>query len=144
MRGCKPIRNPPRFRGKPSRARPNTVRAYAHDLKTFFTVVVKDPLDVRAKDMFGFITAQQQARVGAENVARISDGGSGLVGGDGAPATGGGVGVLSCTEAAALVGLDQRSTAVIGRLSCCFRGSSMPAVGDACSGSSLGRSAVMW
>ena len=44
------------------RARPNTVRAYAHDLKTFFTVVEKDPVDVRAKDVFGFITAQQQAR----------------------------------------------------------------------------------
>jgi integrase/recombinase XerD len=60
------------------RARPNTVRAYAHDLKAFFTVVAKDPVDVRAKDVFGFITAQQQARAGAENVARISDGGSGL------------------------------------------------------------------
>jgi hypothetical protein len=54
------------------------VRAYAHDLKTFFTVVGKDPVEVRAKDVFGFIAAQQQARVGAENVARISDGGSGL------------------------------------------------------------------
>jgi integrase/recombinase XerD len=60
------------------RARPNTVRAYAHDLKTFFSVVAKDPIDVRAEDVFGFITAQQAARVGAENVARISDGGSGL------------------------------------------------------------------
>jgi len=60
------------------RARPNTVRAYAHDLKTFFTVVEKDPVDVRAHDVFGFITAQQAARAGAENVARISDGGSGL------------------------------------------------------------------
>ena len=60
------------------RARPNTVRAYAHDLKTFFSVVAKDPIDVRAEDVFGFITAQQEARVGAENVARISDGGSGL------------------------------------------------------------------
>ena len=60
------------------RARPNTVRAYAHDLKTFFTVVRKDPVDVRAQDVFGFITAQQSARAGAENVARISDGGSGL------------------------------------------------------------------
>ena len=60
------------------RARPNTVRAYAHDLKTFFTIVAKDPVDVRAKDVFGFITVQQQARAGAENVARISDGGSGL------------------------------------------------------------------
>ena len=65
-----------RFAG--GRARPNTVRAYAHDLKTFFSVVAKDPVEVRAKDVFGFITAQQAARVGAENVARISDGGSGL------------------------------------------------------------------
>jgi integrase/recombinase XerD len=60
------------------RARPNTVRAYAHDLKTFFSIVGKDPVEVRAKDVLGFITAQQHARVGAENVARISDGGSGL------------------------------------------------------------------
>src|SRR3954467_5464066 len=60
------------------RARPNTVRAYAHDLKTFFTVVGKDPVDVGVQEVFGFITAQQVARVGAENVARISDGGSGL------------------------------------------------------------------
>jgi site-specific recombinase XerD len=65
-----------RFAG--GRARPNTVRAYAHDLKTFFSVVAKDPIDVHAEDVFGFITAQQAARVGAENVARISDGGSGL------------------------------------------------------------------
>lgn len=60
------------------RARPNTVRAYAHDLKTFFSVVAKDPVEVRAKDVFGSIAAQREARVGAENVARISDGGSGL------------------------------------------------------------------
>jgi site-specific recombinase XerD len=60
------------------RARPNTVRAYAHDLKTFFTVVDKDPLEVTAKDVLAFVTAQQQARAGAENVTRISDGGSGL------------------------------------------------------------------
>ena len=65
-----------RFAG--GRARPNTVRAYAHDLKTFFAVVGKDPLEVRAKDVLGFISAQQKARPGAENVARISDGGSGL------------------------------------------------------------------
>ncbi len=65
-----------RFAG--GRARPNTVRAYAHDLKTFFSVVAKDPVEVRAKDVLGFVTAQQLARVGAENVARISDGGSGL------------------------------------------------------------------
>ena len=65
-----------RFAG--GRARPNTVRAYAHDLKTFFTIVAKDPVEVRAKDVLGFVTAQQRARVGAENVTRISDGGSGL------------------------------------------------------------------
>jgi integrase/recombinase XerD len=53
------------------------VRAYAHDLKTFFSVVGKDPVRVRAKDVLGFVTAQQRARVGAENVRR-SDGGSGL------------------------------------------------------------------
>jgi hypothetical protein len=57
---------------------PNTVRAYAHDLKTFFIVVGKDPVEVRAKDVFGFVTVQQRPRVGAENVARISDGGAGL------------------------------------------------------------------
>jgi len=60
------------------RARPNTVRAYAHDLKAFFTVIAKDPEDVRAGDVFGFVNAQRRARVGVENVVRISDGGSGL------------------------------------------------------------------
>jgi len=60
------------------RARPNTVRAYAHDLKAFFTVVAKDPLEVRAADVFGFINAQARARLGAENVVRITDGHSGL------------------------------------------------------------------
>jgi site-specific recombinase XerD len=65
-----------RFAG--GRARPNTVRAYAHDLKAFFSVVGKDPVEVRARDVLAFVTAQQQPRVGAENVTRISDGGSGL------------------------------------------------------------------
>src|SRR5436190_7171937 len=60
------------------RARPNTVRAYAHDLKAFFTVVTKEPEEVRAADVLGFVNAQRHARVGAENVVRISDGGSGL------------------------------------------------------------------
>jgi integrase/recombinase XerD len=60
------------------RARPNTVRAYAHDLKAFFAIVAKEPEDVRAADVFGFINAQRRSRVGAENVVRISDGGSGL------------------------------------------------------------------
>jgi integrase len=41
-------------------------------------VIAKDPEDVCAADVFGFINAQRRARVGAENVVRISDGGSGL------------------------------------------------------------------
>jgi integrase/recombinase XerD len=60
------------------RARPNTVRGYAHDLKTFFTIVAKDPVEVRAADVFEFVNVQRRVRVGAENVVRISDGGSGL------------------------------------------------------------------
>jgi integrase/recombinase XerD len=60
------------------RARPNTVRAYAHDLKAFFSVVTKDPTEVQASDVLGFIAAQQHARAGTQNVVRISDGGSGL------------------------------------------------------------------
>jgi site-specific recombinase XerD len=61
-----------------SRARPNTVRAYAHDLKTFFGVVGKDPLEVRPVDVMAFVTAQRRPRPGVEKVVRISDGGSGL------------------------------------------------------------------
>ena len=61
-----------------SRARPNTVRAYAHDLKTFFAVIGKDPLEVRPADVMAFVTAQRRPRPGAEKVVRITDGGSGL------------------------------------------------------------------
>jgi site-specific recombinase XerD len=64
------------------RARPNTVRAYAHDLKTFFSIVAKDPIDVTPADVIKFVTAQQMARPGAENVVRFPDASSGL-----APAT---------------------------------------------------------
>lgn len=60
------------------RARPNTVRAYAHDLKAFFTVVAKDPVEVRPADVMMFVTAQRTPLSGAENVVRICDGGSGL------------------------------------------------------------------
>jgi integrase/recombinase XerD len=60
------------------RARPNTVRAYAHDLSVFFSVVEKDPTEVRPKDVISFVTAQRRARPGAENVVRIADGSSGL------------------------------------------------------------------
>ena len=45
-----------------SRARPNTVRAYAHDLKAFFTVVAKEPVEVRPADVMAFVTAQRRPR----------------------------------------------------------------------------------
>jgi len=64
------------------RARPNTVRANTHDLCVIFSVVDKDPRDVRAKDVLGFVTEQRRARTGGENVLRISDGQAGLCGND--------------------------------------------------------------
>ncbi|MGD9705500.1 MAG: tyrosine-type recombinase/integrase, partial [Acidimicrobiia bacterium] len=60
------------------RCRPNTVRAYAHDLNVFFDVVGKDPCEVTSRDVLAFVVAQQRARPGAENLVRISDGGAGL------------------------------------------------------------------
>jgi site-specific recombinase XerD len=56
------------------RARPNTLRAIAFDLKTFFSVVHKDPADVVAADVFDFLAHQR----GDRKVVRISDGESGL------------------------------------------------------------------
>ena len=60
------------------RCRPNTVRAYAHDLKAFFDVVGKDPVEVTPREVLAFVVAQQRPRPGAENLVRISDGGAGL------------------------------------------------------------------
>ncbi len=59
------------------RARPNTVRAYAHDLKVFFDVVGKDPADVVPGDVLAFVSAQRRPRTGAENILRIPDGSGG-------------------------------------------------------------------
>jgi integrase/recombinase XerD len=56
------------------RSRPNTLRAVAHDLKTFFTVIDKGPVDVVAADIFEFVADQRGDRTGV----RISDGESGL------------------------------------------------------------------
>lgn len=56
------------------RARPNTLRAVAHDLKTFFTVINKSPAEVAAADVFEFLADQRGDRA----VVRISDGESGL------------------------------------------------------------------
>jgi site-specific recombinase XerD len=56
------------------RSRPNTLRAVAHDLKTFFAVIGKVPVDVVAADIFDFVADQR----GDRTVVRISDGESGL------------------------------------------------------------------
>ncbi|MCP4105124.1 MAG: tyrosine-type recombinase/integrase, partial [Desulfobacteraceae bacterium] len=56
------------------RCQANTLRAVAHDLKTFFAVIDKDPVEVVAADVFEFIAAQR----GDRTVVRISDGESGL------------------------------------------------------------------
>ena len=60
------------------RARPSTVRAYAHDLKVFFGVVGKDPVEVTPADVLVFVAEQNRPRPGADNVVRISDGRAGL------------------------------------------------------------------
>jgi site-specific recombinase XerD len=56
------------------RARANTLRAVAHDLKSFSGVVDKDPAEVVAADVFDFLAHQR----GDRTVVRISDGESGL------------------------------------------------------------------
>ena len=56
------------------RCRPNTLRAVAFDLKTFFSVVEKDPVDVQAADVFEFLAHQR----GDRSVVRLSDRESGL------------------------------------------------------------------
>src|SRR5258706_15778778 len=56
------------------RSRPNTLRAVAFDLKTFFTVIAKDPLEVVAADGFEFLADQR----GDRTVIRLRDGGSGF------------------------------------------------------------------
>jgi integrase/recombinase XerD len=56
------------------RARPNMLRAVAFDLKTFFTVVAKDPVAVAAVDVFEFLAHQR----GDRTVLRLADGESGL------------------------------------------------------------------
>jgi integrase/recombinase XerD len=56
------------------RARPNTLRAVAFDLKAFFSVVGKDPLEVRSADVFEFLADQR----GDRSVVRMADRESGL------------------------------------------------------------------
>jgi integrase/recombinase XerD len=56
------------------RARPNTLRAVAFDLKRFFSVIEKEPADVVAADVFDFLAHQR----GDRTVIRMSDRESGL------------------------------------------------------------------
>jgi integrase/recombinase XerD len=56
------------------RCRPNTLRAVAFDLKAFFTVVAKDPVEVIVADVFEFLADQR----GDRTVVRLADRESGL------------------------------------------------------------------
>lgn len=56
------------------RSRPNTLRAVAFDLKTFFTVILKDPAVITAADVFEFLADQR----GDRSVIRLADRESGL------------------------------------------------------------------
>ena len=59
-----------------ARCRPNTVLAAGFDLKVFFTLFPKEPVDVSTADVLDFIRAQRS--VGDRKVVRLSDGESGL------------------------------------------------------------------
>ena len=52
------------------RARANTLRAVAFDLKTFFTVVARDPREVASADVFEFLAQQRGDRVQLNRRAR--------------------------------------------------------------------------
>jgi integrase/recombinase XerD len=56
------------------RCRPNTLRAVAFDLKAFFAVIGKDPVEVTAVDVFDFLADQR----GDRTVIRLADRESGL------------------------------------------------------------------
>jgi integrase/recombinase XerD len=60
-----------------ARARPNTVLAQAFDLKVFFSVVAKEPAEVKAADVLAFIKDQRSPRRGP-NIIRLDDRETGL------------------------------------------------------------------
>jgi integrase/recombinase XerD len=60
-----------------ARCRPNSVLAAGYDLKVFFSVVDKDPVQVLMGDILDFITVQRLPMRGL-NVVRIDDGEPGL------------------------------------------------------------------
>jgi hypothetical protein len=51
-----------------ARARPNTWLAAAFDLKVFFSVVAKEPANVKPADVFVFLQEQRSPRHGAQVV----------------------------------------------------------------------------
>jgi integrase/recombinase XerD len=55
-----------------ARARSNTWLAHAYDLKVFFSVVAKEPVEVRTADVLAFITEQRKPHHG-HNVLRLED-----------------------------------------------------------------------
>jgi Phage integrase, N-terminal SAM-like domain len=59
---------------RPRRVRPNTLRAVAFDLKTFFAVAGKDPVQVTPADVFEFLAHQR----GDRTVIRLAGRESGL------------------------------------------------------------------
>ena len=89
------------------RARPNTLRAVAFDLKTFFTVARKDPREVTPADVFEFLADQR----GDRTVVRLCDRESGLLGAHDRPALVVGVGVLRVCNRAGRCGRDAESSA---------------------------------
>ena len=59
-----------------ARCRPNTVLAAGFDLKVFFSIIEKDPVEVTSADVLEFIRVQRSA--GDPKVVRLIDGESGL------------------------------------------------------------------
>lgn len=60
-----------------ARLRPNSWLAIGYDLKVFFAVTAKEPIDVTSDDVFEFLAEQRTPRLG-ERVVRLEDGESGL------------------------------------------------------------------
>ena len=60
-----------------ARSRPNSTLAAAYDLKVFFTVVAKEPADVRVSDVVAFVRAQRSQGTDG-TVVRLEDGSAGL------------------------------------------------------------------
>jgi integrase/recombinase XerD len=60
-----------------ARLRRNSWLAVAYDLKVFFLVVAKEPASVTTADVFAFIKAQRESRLGPR-VVRLQDGEAGL------------------------------------------------------------------